>query len=140
MRNKFTPHVHFGVTRPAQNTQKWQKLLLSLIFVKLLYFAEPSQSATISKVTVLNSTSVRLEWKPVPEQFRHGIIIKYVIGYRDEDKKTESKMVIPQEALKAIVNGLRQSAEYSFWIWAATSKGTSPPSDTKKVTTEGETF
>ena len=104
----------------------------------LINVAEPSHPAKISKVTVLNSTSVQLEWDPIPEEFRNGIIIKYTIRFRDESTKSESEVFFPRTAIKAIFNGLRQSREYSFWTLAATSKGMSPPSDIRKARTKGE--
>ena len=99
---------------------------------------EPSASPTIGSVTVLNSTSVRMDWDPVPVEFRNGIITKYTIGYKDEVKQTERKMVVHPSSQNATINGLRQKAVYLFWILAATSKGDGPPSNTKKETTEGQ--
>ena len=99
---------------------------------------EPSASPTLNSVMVLNSTSVRVEWDPVPVEFRNGIITKYTIVYEDEVKRTERKMVVQPSVQTATINGLRQKAVYSFWILAATSKGDGPPSNTKKETTMGD--
>ena len=100
--------------------------------------SEPAQSVTKPKVKVLSSTIVRLEWDPVPERFRHGVIIKYTIVYKNEYTGKELKNYSPASAVSIIVNGLRQSAEYSFWIFAATSKGNSPPGDVLMAKTEGK--
>ena len=102
------------------------------------YLTEPSQPVAESKVKVLNSTSVQLEWDPIPERLRHGVIIKYTIVYRYESSKTENIIYCPPSAVIIIVNGLRQSAEYSFWIFAATSKGDSPSSEVMMAKTGGE--
>ena len=87
---------------------------------------------------VLSSTSVQLEWDTIPERFRHGVIMNYAIAYKDEYTRKEKKNYSPASAVSIIVNGLRQSAEYSFRIFAATSKGNSPPSDVLMAKTEGK--
>ena len=104
----------------------------------ICHLSEPTQSVTKPKVKVLSSTIVQLEWDPIPERFRHGIIINYTIVYKNEYTGKEKKNYSPASAESIIVNGLRQSAEYSFWIFAATSKGNSPPSDVLMAKTEGK--
>ena len=104
----------------------------------ICYLSEPAQSVTKPKVKVLSSTIVQLKWDPIPERFRHGVIINYTIVYKNEYTGKEKKNYSPASAESIIVNGLRQSAEYSFWIFAATSKGSSPPSDVFMAKTEGK--
>ena len=87
---------------------------------------------------VLSSTSVQLEWDPIPDRFRHGVILKYTIVYRNEYTEKENRSYSPASAVSIIVNGLRQSADYSFWIFAATSKGDSPPSKVMMAKTQGK--
>ena len=77
-------------------------------------------------MTVLNSTSVLLAWKPVPVESRYGIITQYTIHYKDVDRGNSKTTVVKAPASSATVNGLRQKAEYSFQIQAATSKGSGP--------------
>lgn len=102
------------------------------------YLLEPAQSVTKPKVKVLSSTSVQLEWDPIPESFRHGVILKYTIVYRNEYTEKENRSFSPASSVSIIVNGLRQSADYLFWIFAATSKGDSPPSKVMKAKTQGK--
>lgn len=100
--------------------------------------AEPSSAPTITVVMVLNSTSVLLEWKAVAVESRLGIITQYTIHYKDVEKEKEGTIVVKAPVLRAIINGLRQQAEYTFWIFAATSKGNGPASNSKKATTAGK--
>ena len=108
----------------------------------LLYVSVPSKAPVLTGVTVLSSTSIQLEWKPVPPESRHGTIIKYFIRFTDE-KETGTKGV-PVSSLKdpknpkAVVNGLRQSTTYSFRVLAATVKGNGTLSKPESGTTEGE--
>ena len=102
------------------------------------YLTEPTQAVADTKVKVLNSTSVQLEWNPIPEKFRHGVIIKYTIVYKYENSKIENRIHCPGSAVLVRVNGLTQSSEYSFRIFAATSKGDSPSSEVMIAKTGGE--
>ena len=104
--------------------------------VNFLHIAVPSKAPVLTLVTVLNSTSVEVEWLPVPEDFRQGIITKYVILYTFEKVRGEKE--VPESLLKVVVNGLRQSTTYSFRVQAATVMGAGPASNHKNATTEGK--
>ena len=101
-----------------------------------MHIAVPSKAPVLTLITVLNSTSVEVEWQPVPEDSRHGIITKYVILYTVE--KVTGEKEVPGFLLKIVINGLRQSATYSFRVQAATVKGAGPVSNFKNATTEGK--
>jgi hypothetical protein len=101
-----------------------------------LHIAVPSKAPVLTLVTVLNSTSVEAEWQPLPEEFRRGIITKYVILYTGDERT--GKKEVPASLLKVVVNGLRQSTTYSFRVQAATVKGAGPASNLKNATTEGK--
>ena len=87
---------------------------------------------------MLNSTSVSVKWKAVPLDSQNGIITTYTIYFRDEGNKETGTKNVSFPALNATVNGLRQKAEYSFWILASTIKGKGPPSGEEKATTKGD--
>ena len=87
---------------------------------------------------VLNSTSVLVKWEAVPSRSQNGIITTYTIYFRDEGNKETGTKNVSFPALNATVNGLRQKAEYSFWILASTIKGKGPPSGKEKASTEGD--
>ena len=101
-------------------------------------FTVPSKGPRLDSAETINSTSVFLKWQPVPLDSRNGIIIRYTIHFRDEEKSKDDSKIVTASAVNATVNGLRQKAEYSFWIVAATSKGDGPPSSTEKTETKGK--
>ena len=103
----------------------------------MLYVVVPKEAPELKPVTVLNSTSVKVEWLPVPPEDRRGIITKYVIFYKAETEREKSEEE-PASAESTVVNGLRQSTTYSFRIWAETVKGAGPKSDPENATTEGK--
>ena len=99
-----------------------------------MYVTEPSEPPEITSVVVLDSTRVKVQWQPLPEESRRGIITKYVIFYTVEKDPED----VPAHRLKWIVNGLRQSTTYSFQVWAETVKGAGPKSKPENVTTGGK--
>ena len=84
-------------------------------------------------VEVLNSTSVLVKWERVSAEFRHGIITKYTIDYKDVERGENKTTNVTAPASSATINGLRQKAKYSFQIQAATSKGKGPFSTPPKT-------
>ncbi|XP_068728189.1 receptor-type tyrosine-protein phosphatase epsilon-like [Montipora capricornis] len=96
---------------------------------------KPTEPPTITNVTALNSTSILVEWSPVPEGSRHGIITRYTIEYTDKVKGNNKTVNILASASETIITGLRQQAAYLFRILAATSKGDGPWSVAKKKDT-----
>ena len=89
-------------------------------------------------MTVLDTTSVLLKWEPVPRASQNGIIRRYTIHFRDVEKKENGSVTVKAPAVNATVNGLRQKAEYRFWIAAATSVGYGPSSVFITATTKGK--
>lgn len=103
-----------------------------------IYVAEPSKAPVLTGIKVINSTSIEVEWEPVPQEFRHGIITKYVILYTvEKENKTGTKDVLQASLLKTVLNGLRQSSAYSIRVLAATMKGNGPAGEPKSGTTAG---
>ena len=89
-------------------------------------------------MTVLDTTSVLLKWEPVPRASQNGIIRNYTIHFTDVEKKETGSVTVKAPAVNATVNGLRQKAEYWFWIAAATSVGYGPSSVSITATTKGK--
>ena len=89
-------------------------------------FTVPSKAPRLDSAETINSTSVFLKWQPVPLDSRNGIIIRYTIHFRDVEEKENGSMPVKAPVVNATVNGLRQKAEYLFWIVAATSVGDGP--------------
>ncbi|XP_044163802.1 receptor-type tyrosine-protein phosphatase delta-like isoform X2 [Acropora millepora] len=98
----------------------------------------PDGSPVITGLTALDSTTVMVSWKPVPENLTNGIITRYIIWYlhKDEENKNAKTKKINAPALNATITGLRQKARYSFEIQAATSEGLGPFSGANLTQTE----
>ena len=92
----------------------------------------PSEAPEGITAAAKSSTSIELEWKPVPERDLNGIFTKYFITYSDGKKRKVSS------SSKVVINGLRASTTYSFHISAATAKGEGQQSKPTEATTDGE--
>ena len=101
-------------------------------------FTGPSRAPGLDSAEAINSTSVFLKWQRVPLEFRNGIITTYTIHFRDAEKNKNNSVIVKATGVSATVNGLRQKAEYKFWLVASSSKGDGPPSATKTAATDGK--
>ena len=93
----------------------------------------PSEAPEGITAAAESSTSIKLEWKPVPERDLNGIFTKYFITYSNGKKRKVSS-----SSPKVVINGLRASTTYSFHISAATAKGEGPQSKPTEATTDGK--
>lgn len=80
------------------------------------------------KVEILESSSVSITWKPIPERFRNGIIKGYHIEYHPED---ENKTAVPKENVNGnftshILKSLRKFTTYTIKVAAYTKAGIGP--------------
>ena len=93
----------------------------------------PSEAPEGITAAAKSSTSITLEWKPVPKRDLNGNLTNYFITYSDGKKRKVSS-----SSPKVVINGLRASTTYSFHISAATAKGEGPQSKPTEATTDGK--
>lgn len=90
------------------------------------------------KVEILESSSVSITWKPIPERFRNGIIKGYHIEYHPED---ENKTAVPnvnvnENFISHILKSLRKFTTYTIKMAAYTKAGIGPLSNKTFKTSE----
>ena len=84
------------------------------------------------KVEILESSSVSITWKPIPERFRNGIIKGYRIEYHPEE---ENKTAVPkvnelnENFTSHILKSLRKFTTYTIKVAAYTKAGIGPLSN-----------
>ena len=83
-----------------------------------------------------SSTSLLVQWSPVPEEDRNGIILGYQIMYRRSgtDEALNSKCCIPDTSASQIAS-LRKFTVYDVHVLAYTAKGHGPLSDAVRART-----
>ena len=80
------------------------------------------------KVEILESSSVSITWKSIPERFRNGIIKGYHIEYHpeDENKTAVPKVNVNENFTSHILTSLRKFTTYTIKMAAYTKAGTGP--------------
>ena len=81
------------------------------------------------KVEILESSSVSITWKPIPERFRNGIIKGYHIEYHpgEENKTAVPKVnVLNENFTFHILKSLRKFTTYTIKMAAYTKAGIGP--------------
>ena len=87
---------------------------------------------------ILESSSVSITWKSIPERFRNGIIKGYHIEYHPED---ENKTAVPNVDVignftSHILKSLRKFTTYTIKVAAYTKAGIGPLSNKTFKTSE----
>ena len=96
----------------------------------------PSQPPVeLKPVNRISPTKLNVTWKPVPEQFRHGSLTKYIVTYqrvkvgdvKTEEEEEEVKYIeVYANQTHVSLTNLEPYVEYKVSVAAATSKGKGP--------------
>ena len=79
------------------------------------------------EVEILESSSVFITWKPIPENSRNGIIKGYYIEYYPEDEnKTAKKNLVNENFTSFNLKSLRKFTTYTIKVAAYTKAGIGP--------------
>ncbi|XP_068752748.1 uncharacterized protein [Montipora capricornis] len=90
----------------------------------LLYFHEiPSKPPEIAEPVVLDSISVRLRWRPNPNEFHNGIIRGYRISYERLVNGTKQEKTTVPPARTVMLLNLDKATKYHGKILAYTNAG-----------------
>ena len=102
----------------------------------LQYILDPDGAPQNLTAVNKTSTSILVTWDEVPNDRRHGPILKYEVDYTSTASYvTNSKEVqAPTQYLE--IDGLEQNTNYTITVMASTSKGYGPASEPIHVTTD----
>jgi len=98
----------------------------------------PSKAPNDVQVTNNEFTSdLLVEWEPLPEQYANGILLGYIIYYREnqDDSSYKSAYVLGNSTTNFTLVDLKPAHQYEVAVTAYTSKGEGPWSDFNYVTT-----
>ena len=119
------------------------KTLLNLEFSSHYFFVSlvPSLPPQIIKLQNSSSTSISVQWKPVPKDYVHGILLGIKLVYRsasrdnsivfsslarhaiEEDWSNYTVITVPPNTLSYEMTSLKKFTNYSVVILGFTSKG-----------------
>ncbi|XP_068195899.1 receptor-type tyrosine-protein phosphatase F-like isoform X9 [Antennarius striatus] len=94
------------------------------------------------EVEAINSTAIRVTWKPPLQAKQHGQIRGYQVIFSHMENGEPTGLpnimdVVLPEAQEAIIGGLHSETTYSVTVAAYTTKGDGPRSKAKVITTTG---
>lgn len=101
-------------------------------------FSVPSKAPNDVQVSNNEFTSdLLVEWEPLPEQYANGILLGYIIYYREnqDDSSYKSAYVLGNSTTNFTLVDLKPAHQYEVAVTAYTSKGEGPWSDFNYVTT-----
>ena len=110
--------------------------MLMVIKLLLQYILDPDGAPQNLTAVNKTSTSILVTWDEVPNDRRHGPILKYEVDYTSTASYvTNSKEVqAPTQYLE--IDGLEQNTNYTITVMASTSKGYGPASEPIFVDTD----
>lgn len=142
-----------GTEFKLEELKKWTQYRIWLLAGTVVGDGPPSESITVrtqedvpgdpQKVTVIsvNSTSIRVEWKPPVEKEQYGIIRGYQIHVQEVDAKDAVVGQPLRYDVGAVeeytIGGLQPDTSYAVQVAALTRKGDGARSAPKRVTTPG---
>ncbi|XP_044183373.1 uncharacterized protein LOC114961704 isoform X1 [Acropora millepora] len=86
----------------------------------------------VKAISRISPTTLKVTWKPVPPEFRHGTVQEYSVKYQRVkvgDEKIEDDNIIIKVAIDkdfVVLKGLNPYVEYKISVAANTQKGTGP--------------
>ena len=98
---------------------------IHFIMPLLIFFSVPSASPPEVLAVNTSSTSLLIEWDPLPKEQTHGVLRGYVVYYKR--RAYQNRPWIEQQASPttraAEITGLRKFTKYNIQVAAFTSKG-----------------
>lgn len=104
-------------------------------FLHLMLSSEPSSSPWDVKASNKSSTTIYVNWSPIPKQFIHGILLGYHVHYTNLDPNGYEDVITrtyPTDPTRtwALITNLLKFTSYQIQVSAFTIKGDGPLSDT----------
>jgi len=86
----------------------------------------PSKPPNISQIYYTSSTSIRVHWEPIPQQYVHGRLLGYQIEYCRAEASCNNKwqtITVGPKHHATTITGLKKYGAYVFQVRAFTRKG-----------------
>jgi len=106
----------------------------------------PSAAPQMVEAIAVNTSSVRVTWRPPPERQRNGLIVRYRVMYasewaRQQDHSSDpprdaTNITMTASDRSCVITGLATWTVYRIWVSAFTRVGEGPHSDMIVVQTD----
>ena len=102
----------------------------------LSYPTEPGAAPSNVTASPESTTSIKVEWDPVPKCKRNGEITNYIVevfnSTRDEVRYVR---YVSSDDRSVVIRNLQEYTNYSVRVYATTAVGEGPPSEYQNTTT-----
>ena len=86
-----------------------------------------------------NSTAIKVEWDPVPEEDRNGIITRYIVRYRAKETLSSwQEIIVHYSNLTLQIGSLEYYTLYEFKVAAETNINRGPFSNITDIRTDAD--
>ena len=113
------------------------------ISIQLIYrninSAAPSKPPNISQIYYTSSTSIRVHWEPIPQQYVHGQLLGYQVEYRRVEASflnTWKTILVGPKDHATTITGLKKYGGYVFQVGAFTRKSGGTLSNASMIRTD----
>ena len=87
----------------------------------------------------MNSTAIKVEWDPVPEEDRNGIITRYIVRYRAKETLSSwQEIIVHYSNLTLQIGSLEYYTLYEFKVAAETNINRGPFSNITDIRTDAD--
>ena len=105
----------------------------------------PDGSPSSFSLTVTNSTTLKLSWKPVPDREQNGIILNYTIGcntteFEPTQVSVNDELEMTDRVYSEDIYGLTPGTTYECYVFANSTEGAGPPAKSINRTFEERKF
>lgn len=99
----------------------------------------PTKAPTNVKVVSSTSSSIKVSWGPIPEDYRKGVILGYVVFYREQGFMPWSERDVSVVYSKELT-GLTSGKSYLVRVAGYTKMGRGAKSGPKRIIVGGKIF
>ena len=101
----------------------------------LSYPTEPGAAPSNVTASPESTTSIKVEWDPVPKCKRNGEITNYIVEVFNSTRDEVRYVNVSSDDRSVVIRNLQEYANYSVLVYATTAVGEGPPSEYQNTTT-----
>ena len=115
-------------------------LFIYLFIYLFIIFSVPSEAPANFAGRNTSATSLAIEWRSIPQEFIHGILLGYKIFYRrtSEPNVPYQTLTVPPEELRKKLTELLKYTEYCTKVAGYTRRGDGKSTECLNITTAQE--
>ena len=104
--------------------------MIQFVSILFLTYSAPTAAPTQVQGEAIDSTSIRINWNPPPDDKQNGVILGYRIlhSIKESGSSTDITQSVTADELTLVIRNLLKWTEYKFQVAAYTHLGDGPKS------------